>query len=452
MSNIEDKRNEFSRKLDAKIEEHRQRIKQDLSQIRQSDKQPNEPVKPGPGTENYRLGEKSKDNPPPIPPPLPSNYREQVNITESDDLKRLDQAFFNKFNLSRYYQVEKLSYETILCEHLDEFYKPYFMDQDISDTERQKKLEDQVKKADHLYKTEGKGALGFNIPAMGCYLNGWIIAQKYNIQPGEVKNHQKAMEEVTGIAAHEKLGHGFINMYSTLGQLNTKLGFTKLRIAKDFGIAPSQDAVSLLRFQQSELLFTHSVFLEEGWAKWIEHYMKGYLQQPVGEKYSIDSLQSKFFKLPSEIKKCLRENLEIVLSENTDNKDPDQELLREQELLRAILALADLDLKYYYKLYSALGLPLRYILGEMICDKCVDNIGEMCMPLAVMVAANVSFDPAQIGVIDLKNLLETKPRLNPNVRLVLISKLKLKKRNDIDEFIERVSSDLSLIISPELKK
>ena len=103
------------------------------------------------------------------------------------------------------------------------------------------------------------------------------------------------------------------------------------------------------------------------------------------------------------------------------------------------------------QLAEKLGQPLRYILGELLFCQAEENLGPKCVPYAALIAANVTLDPAQMGLSDLSTLLKGDARLNPNARMAAISRLKLQQKDDVRDMAKMVSAQLSFSVPKELQ-
>ena len=372
-----------------------------------------------------------------------------MNMTDTPSLKEIDRIFLEKFNLDNYYPTDKLTYPTIFCETLEEFFKPFIASMNLSEQARQNEMVCLINEARQIAEEKGGGIYGVNFPGQGCYLNGWLFAQKAGIQPSKVSSYPQIIQDVLITAAHEKLGHGFISVYSTLGELKTHLGLSIVEVASRFGLLPADDAGIQLQKRQHALLFTVSQFLEEGWATWIQNYIKEMLfESTTLPQHNMNALLNTIQELPEktdedkQIKESLTQALVLVFGEAPVSLD---------ELQGAIKYLAFMGEQLDDFLSKRLHQPLRYVMGELLCMQCELNLGELCVPYAVLIAANITFNPAKVSFSDLSSLLFNDPRLNPDTRLAAISRIKLAQKGKIDELTQRVNDELSLSIPPQIR-
>lgn len=448
MTTVDDIHNNYSRKLEQARVDHYHIVEEEMQQLQDILSKKTRPIQPA----DVRTSVASIEEKGARLSMIQSSRKQQalVNMTDSDPLRSLDKAFLSTFDLHAYYPVNRLAYPTIYCETLEEFFTPFLADMNYSEKTRQQELIRLISEAKEVAEKQGGGIFGVNFPGQGCYLNGWLFATLAHIQPNEVAKYPDIFRRVISTAAHEKLGHGFLSAYSTLGELKTSLGLSLVQVASQFGILSADDPMAQLRYQQNILLFTVSQFLEEGWATWIENYIEMYYlrstQQP---RHSVQSIITAIQKLPHEIKnveqvkKSLMQSLGVLFTVDDVPMD---------ELLPAVnyLAFVGSQLDDYFG--NMLHQPLRYAVGELLCMQATANMGEECIPYAVLIAANVTFDPTKISLTDLDVLLKRDPRLNPDTRLAAISRIKLNQKGNLQELTQRINSELSLSIPPELRK
>ncbi|HPS41274.1 MAG TPA: hypothetical protein PK040_01635 [Anaerolineaceae bacterium] len=381
------------------------------------------------------------------PPPLPLNNA-LFNITDSSPLKDLDEVFLQVFNIQSYFPAARLRYQTVYCETLQEFFTPFLNKLDYSRQAREAALDQLVKEAEENA-TRG-GTYGVNLPGQACYLNGWLFCKQAGINPQDYRSHPEVLRAVLSTVVHEKLGHGFLSVYSEMGKLKSALNLDLVQIASAFPSLSRDDATSRIKFKQYELLFNASCLLEEGWATWIQNYFEqNILQNSTAHEYSVRELIGAVENIPcqsadqEQYVTAMLQSLAVLLSDEMVNS----ELLHNAVLFTELV---DQQLEDYFS--QTLGQPLKYVLGSLILHNCAENLGQECVPYAALIAANVTFNPDKVGVADLAVLLGEDPRFRPNTRLAAISKLRLNEKNNVKELAERVASELSLSVPAELKK
>jgi hypothetical protein len=456
MSKIDDQKSRFENKLEARREQHASQVEaecqllrsQVLSQCRRS--LPTAAAKRQVGVQSLSTR--------PMPQSHVSGYNrptsilnaapgfELVNLTSGPLLKELDGFFIERFDLARYYPVGALDYPTVFCETLEEFFAPFLAQADLSPQARQKELERLVSEAQAMA-ARGAGVYGVDLTGLGCYINGWIFSYVSGIPPQEILNHPRTRNQVLETIAHEKLGHGFLVTYSALGKVATALGLAQIEVANKFGLRLADDPISRLRQQQAQLLLRFSFLLEEGWGTWIESYFAAnVLGSGTHPKHDLQTILKAVENLPAalpereEICQALLMALNILFFQEEPEMDA---------LLQAVLTIDFVG--FEVDPHLRLRQPLRYAVGELLLEKAARNLGPLCVPYAALIAGNVSFNPEQISLGDLRDLMSKDLRLNPDARLAAICSLRLQRRDQVSDLVEKAQAELSFTVPQELK-
>jgi hypothetical protein len=216
-----------------------------------------------------------------------------------------------------------------------------------------------------------------------------------------------------------------------------------------------------LRAGQCDLLLKNSLLLEEGWANWVQTYLvSAPLRLGTHPSYSRKDVFEVIQNLPNNLpnRQVIQEDLYLIYIV----------LFHEEEIImvggekipitldllhKVVLMLLDpVKGPLYDKLFEdKMGQKVRYIIGEQLLWQAEENLGPLCVPYAALIAANVTFDPAQMGLSDLGTLLNTDARLNPNARMAAISRLKPQKKDDVYGMAKLVAEKLSFSIPKELQ-
>ena len=396
----------------------------------------------------------------PMPPPLHA----LVDMAASAQLQELDGAFIEMFHLDAYYPASRLKTPTVYCETLEEFFTPMAAQMELSPEGRQAAVKQLMAAAEERARPHGGGIFGYNLPGLGAYINGWLFAYRQNFSPREAYNRPEMLRRILETAIHEKLGHGFLSVYSALGEVENRLGLTQMELARKFGLRGADDPTASLRREQAGLLYLTSQLLEEGWATWVETFLASALlglgTHPRGDMQKVaEAINSLPADLPEreEIQQALlgailvlfgEENLPLEILHTAvmvlEGIDAAAEKLLGKTLSQPLSAVDEL-------LAQKLGQPLRYIIGELLLTQAEVNLGPLCVPYAALIAASVTFDPAQVGLSDLRDRFSRDPRLYPDVRMAAISRLRLEKKDDVRGMAKLVSAQLSFSIPKELQ-
>lgn len=443
MTNLDDLKASFEKKLDAQRAAHDSQLQQELGELRASLLSEFKSPKP---QEVFRQAEGlgTDWHAPQVP------TQKLVDLGSSNQLQALDAAFIQLFNLQNWFPVNRLNYPTVYCESLSEFFSPLVKSMALSPEARQAELQALVAEAEAGARKHGGGIFGFNLPGDGAYLNGWLFTCRSKMAPRQAFEHPELLRQILKTAVHEKLGHGFLAAYSALGQVKTRLGLGQIEIAQRFGLRSSDDPTSSLRMQQANLIFSVSQFVEEGWATWLANYMASQtLQAGQYQGYHLQGVVDAIKALPAELPERVdiqNSLLRAILCLFGD----DQVSL--QQLQRAMLVMEIIGSPLDDYFMGRLGQPLRYVIGELVFVQAENNLGSGCLPYAALIAANVSFDPASLGLADLRELLQGDARLHPDARLAALSRLNLQEKNNVQGLVRQAAAELSISIPSELKR
>ncbi len=239
-------------------------------------------------------------------------------------------------------------------------------------------------------------------------------------------------------------------MYSALGAVKISLGLTLADLARRFDFRLADDPISSLRRDQANLIFTFSQLLEEGWATWIETFLtQEIFDLGTHPRHDIQAILNALESLPGESSErdeaqgALLGALMVLFS---------QEPVPLPLLHQAVMIIDLLGSDYDEYFGTAFGQPLRYAVGELLLAMAGINLGTGCVPYAVLIAANVTFDPSQVSLGDMRELLSNNPRLNPDTRLAALCRLQLQQPDSVSELARRAEDELSFSVPRQLKK
>jgi len=364
-------------------------------------------------------------------------------------LRQLETKFREFFHLGNWCMFSKLDVPTVYCYTLEEFLTPLLQVMDYSAKAVQSQLEKMVTEAKQQAENGG-GMYGYYLPGRGCYLNGWLLSYRTNMDPEEATRTAEVQLQIMQVLAHEKLGHGFVNSCSALGDVKTRLGLEMIEIARRFNLRSFDTPLSSLRQQQHNMLLMSSRFLEEGWATWIETYITSSMsKESVHPRYNLGALADAIANIPNNFPE--RDQVQTALTlcvEALFQSDAPLETMQKAIItLNQIGQIAPFD-SYFTNIFNQ---PLPYVIGSLLVAQAELNLGTLCVPYAVLIAANLSIDLDKIGLADLEHLLLTDPRLHPDCRLAALSRLSLRSPNSLAELAERAKTDLSLSVPLELR-
>jgi hypothetical protein len=455
MTKVDEMKKSFEDKLDKRAKDHQQRIENDIQSMREMVMKPSISQNERELHEktiqfDHRMSESQNRRAP------QKDLLALFSMYDHHALIELDQKFSDLFDLARYYSTDRLTYPTVFCETLEEFFEPMLSDYNISPQAKEIELKRLIADGrETAKKLKGGGIFGYLLPGQGCFLNGWLFVYGRNIAPKEAFQDSALISQILITAVHEKLGHGFLAAYSALGEVKTSLGLMNIELASRFGLRTSDDPLSSLRRRQHNLIFSVSIFLEEGWATWIETYLgqsmpeaskhpKYELQQVMEalKKLSVDNSEGGNNSINDELQAVLQGALTILFL------DPDVNIA---QIHAAVMVLQDINQNFQMEIMSLLGQPLIYAVGSLLMSQAEANMGAACVPYAALIAANVKFNFEEISLTDLTTLLLSDPSLYPDVRLAVLSRIKLEQHGSIKELAQRAQAELSFSVPQALK-
>ncbi|HNT06082.1 MAG TPA: hypothetical protein PKJ21_07900, partial [Anaerolineae bacterium] len=235
--------------------------------------------------------------------------REHINLVGEPSLQAIDASFQQAFGLDRYFSANLSAYPTLYCETLEEFVGSWMALLDISESARQAGI---VREAARLAADaeRGIGLWGVNFPGRGCYLNGWMFAYGRASSAAAALRDPAIFPHIVGTVAHEKLGHGFVALYTESGREQQQLEMWRFDAAQRFGQRVTDTPEAALLEQKHAVLAMGSRYLEEGWATWIEHHIMSHLastasaeptKNPRVPRYSLEQLWNMLTKLKSDL-------------------------------------------------------------------------------------------------------------------------------------------------------
>jgi len=440
MSKLDDMAADWERRLNAQREKHRRRTEEVLEAMRQglAGRLPPPAPEAVAALQGRALGRH-------MTPPAHG----LLDLGGASWLNGLDNLFAETFHLARYADPARLAYPIVYCETLEEFFAPLVQQLDISSAARAEQLKQMMQEAQDMAHRTGGGIFGYNLPGVGCYLNGWLLAYGTNFSPRRALDEPTTKPRILAVAVHEKLGHGFLGVYSTLGQVKSRLGVYAREVAAQFGLRPAESATDKLREEQGRVLFLASQLLEEGWATWIEGFLPALAEgHPRRPSHRLDKVVAAVAALPPEVedRDGVRDTLLTALTWLFGDGVPTAE-----QILQAVIVVEMTGgaLDDYFG--EALGQPLRYAVGELLLLQAEEHVGPLALPYLVLIAANVDPQPEKVGLSDMQVLMNSRPDMNPDARLAMLSRLQLSRLNDVAELARQAEETLSLVVPPALK-
>ena len=159
MNELEDIKSRFSGKLDTRISQHEQRTQAELADLQ------------------AKLMREFKAN---LPPDMEQRSQRlmqdwpaaslgkylMVDISSTDPLREMDEAFISVFNLADWYPPEQMRSPTKYCETLDDFIRPGLEMFNFSPEHRERIIQEKI-----LQYEQKKGLKGVYLSGKGAFIN-----------------------------------------------------------------------------------------------------------------------------------------------------------------------------------------------------------------------------------------------------------------------------------------
>jgi len=377
-------------------------------------------------------------------------------------LQEIDRRMLEEFRLPRYFSdVDLSSLPTIYCETLEEYFQPYAELLDVSEQARQETIRKLAQEARKVAAERGGGQFGVFWPGRGCYLNGWLFAYRRAPSATAALRDPTILLHILNTVAHEKLGHGFISEYTTLGFEKKRLGTWRYDIAHRFDLRVADSPEGALLADKEAVVYASSQLLEEGWATWIEHHFRRQRDQ--------EGQEARAGQPPRPNSRYSLTELWHVLSELAESAGDPESGQAARAVQSALSALFLDDTPSSEQLHSAvltvhhngprldghvtrrLGQPLRYVVGYLLMRDLESRQGSFCVPYAVTIAANVMYRLETVAAADLCRLVAQDARLNVDSRLAHLRLLTLQRKGDVAELAGRAHHELNLAVPEALR-
>ena len=450
MTNLDNLKSTFSQKLDQTTQQYKTRLDAEFATLRAQYRRPLTAALPADIARRLAGADERLNTQQAAARQGMGTAQPLLNLQDDDTLAELDRAFAHIFDLGRYYPLERLAYPIVYCESLEEFFTPIVESLHLSAQARQATLQAMAAEAAaQAEKYRGGGTFGYNLAGVGCYLNGWLFAYGAEQSPRLAFQTPQRLERILATAVHEKLGHGFLEVYSALGEVKNKLGITMAETARRFGYLAADNPLDSLRHDQAVLLNRASSLVEEGWATWVEAFLPAQVSNAQHAHYPLEAVLAAIANLPADTpnRQELHDDLLGALGLLFMDEPVPPELL-----LQAVMIVNFEGGSYDDYFQGKLGQPLRYVIGDLLLVQAEGNLGPLCLPYAALIAANITFDPQGISLSDLREMLFSKPNLNPDARLAALSRMRLETPNHVPELARRAEAELSFSVPPELKR
>jgi len=368
-----------------------------------------------------------------------------VNMSREKFLGRLDEIMEEDFNIRSFFGKSMSAYPTVFCETPREIISPLLAAEDWPDAAKEGYIAEQERIAATGQTPPGIGFLGYHLPGVGCFINGWGIANDMGLEPRQVLDDPVGFGQVVNTAAHEKWGHGFISEITSTGVDKQSVQLNLLDIVSRFKLRDVDTPQRAKLMEQHVILFESSVLLEEGFATWTERWLAESMAER--EQKWAHLPDSAPIYTPEEVAGTFRSigqdnwarSVECLFPAHEPSPDQVHEILQEH-WPPFIEALNGAD-----EVFAAGRMqPPPYVIGFLMLNYLAQRQGAKCVPYAVATAANVSYGLENVSNHDLRNFVNNNPDLNLNRRFLSLMYLHPGRPNDVGEFLGRCREEAGL--------
>lgn len=380
----------------------------------------------------------------PLPSPAPPIIPEMVELRSDSRFIQIDQWIVDRLKID--FIAQPFNEPTILSETAQEFYGMLLAGEALSEAQWNILLEQQLREAKKNAE-RGGGIWGAYLAIQGCFINGWLFKTIFNLENArDAITDTRTIPLLFGTVAHEKWGHGFFSSATSIGNETRELHFDRLRYARLFSNYQVNTPDGVILREKWKAVYNATRFVEEGWATWIESLVRQDLasglievKKPQGQwaiNLSVQELSSGYSI-----------SAQQALMNLLDTNHPDPEKAKEA---MAVLEKSEDELTpIFIARYDRLP---RYIIGCALCRMIAQRFGELNVPLAIVLAGNVTYRTSTQSVSDILNFITKSPDLNVNRRLAAIAHLPINDNRFISkqEFAQECHNRLGISIPKKL--
>ncbi|MBN2310099.1 MAG: hypothetical protein JXR94_14085 [Candidatus Hydrogenedentes bacterium] len=374
---------------------------------------------------------------------VPALRSERVDMSRERSVEAVDSIMEAEFDVHGRLGGSMAAYPTTYCESAREYIEPLVADMPVSDSQREGLIQQIEQAAQQGQLPPILQSLGVHIPGVGCFINGWYMAQGAGVSPRELFDSPKGFAQIVTTASHEKWGHGFITELTASGAEKKSVQLGKHHLADQFDVRTVDTPDHARLSEQWEILFFSSQYVEEGYATWIERYLAECIAQRnpncaeflrTAPSFSIDAIHAALSNARGGAE-CAQAIQALFAPSASISFESVHAAMA--DLVAAVDAMGDAFL-------HTVGMPGCYAIGFCIVDAIAQRQGPKCIPFAVAAACNIQYGLAQISNHDLRNYVTTHPNLNVNTRLALMMFLSQGTKDDVQGFMGRVRDELGI--------
>ena len=365
------------------------------------------------------------DRPPPAPPAVSSRWRQpfrRADATLQNWLEDLDHTMCAELALDRHPLPEGFRSPIEVVEDDQSMWKA--MSQACG-----------MDLSPHSNQLDAHDLGAFHFPGRGTLLNRAHYARDHGMVDffdGNLEGRAELISEV----ARERWGWGFMLEYTTLGQSARDAGLWPVLSAARLGSRLPEDHRSAL----AAALRRTWLLTEAGWTDWVWQYVMFKARSPVGERLFDYPRPGRWVELanriidlfplyisPFGVRLRLRSVIDLLKFLFLEEGDV---LPRTTNSL--VIAIQKYCQEYDGAVAGRIHQTLSQFMGRLYFARLESNVGILATPYAVLIATHVpELDLSNTpGAEHLQAQVEDNPRLNPDTRLAMLSKLDSRIKYD----------------------
>jgi len=275
----------------------------------------------------------------------------------------------------------------------------------------------------------------FHHPGGGTLLNRQHYARHHGLLEFDQGDLQPRAELISEVA-RERWGWGYLLEYTSLGQEAGQAGLWPAMVASRLGLQVGDGRNASL----AATLRRAWILTEAGWLDWVWQYVMFKARNPVGERLFARPRPGRMLELlvkildlfplylaPLGVRIRLRNLFDLFKFLFLEEGD-----IVPATLNSVLLYLQKFCSEHDQQVENKIGQPLSQVLGRIYFADLEGHVGILSTPYAVLIATHLpelALAEAQDGM-QLDARIAENPRLNPDTRLAMLSKLDARVKYD----------------------
>lgn len=297
--------------------------------------------------------------------------------------------------------------------------------------------------------------LAIHLPGIGTYVNGWQLLGEHD-DLSEAWQDDKTLRRAVKAVASERWGHGFIERYTAWGEDLHEMNLDALYLIQRLELPPPRNEAL---FEKSKAMSEGAIITTAGWARWIGEYLARRTRAP-GSVPLDDGSQMDLSQFWNALQRLLRVVPLESWAEILGTPVPGLDRLFQgfKETLNWLLLNTDMDFQIVNRCVRRcqrtvtspklqdrheLGISLPDRLTQMMFNNVEARLGVMPVPYAVLIAANVSFDP-RWSASEIRRWIDGDARQNIDTRLMMLARMDTSVKHNVSTLVSTAVHSLGM--------